>query len=108
MYPKFVKVVTYDEDDIWMSTKLKNPMKGSLQVVFSKSDSEESQTAARRKVREKTSLELPQMQYLVTNQDYNCNIYICDIERFKLRYMEPEKAGLWKHYSWRRFNKIAR
>ena len=42
MYPKFVKVVTYDEDGIWMFTRLKNSMKGSLQVVFDKSDSEKS------------------------------------------------------------------
>ncbi len=42
MYPKFVRVVTYDEDGIWMSTRLKSLMKGSLQVVFEKSDSEES------------------------------------------------------------------
>ncbi len=42
MYFKFVGVVTYDEDDIWMSTRLKNPMKGSLQVVFGKSDGKES------------------------------------------------------------------
>jgi len=41
-YPKFVGVVTYNEDSIWMSTRLKNSMKGSLQVIFSKSDSEES------------------------------------------------------------------
>ena len=47
-YPKYVEVVTYDEDDTWMSTRLKSPMKGSLQVVFGKSDEEESQTAARR------------------------------------------------------------
>jgi len=82
-------------------------MKESLQVVFDKSDSKESQTAARREVREETSLELSQMQYLVTDQDYDCDIYICDIERFKLRCTEPDKAGLWKHYSWERFNKIA-
>ena len=42
MYPKFVEVVTYDEDSIWMSTRLKSPMKESLQVVFGKSDGEES------------------------------------------------------------------
>src|SRR6266542_2466152 len=30
------------------------------------------------------------------------------IERFKPRRMEPDKAGLWKHYSWERFNKMAR
>src|SRR6266542_7163639 len=47
MYSKFVEVVTYDEDGIWMFTKLKSFMKRSLQVVFSKSDSEESQMAAR-------------------------------------------------------------
>ena len=68
-------------------------MKGSLQVVFSKSDSEESQTAVRREAREETGLELLQMQYLVTDQDYDCDIYICDIERFKSKHMEPDKAG---------------
>ncbi len=76
-YPKYVGVVTYDEDGIWMSTRLKSLMKGSLQVVFGKSDSEESQTAARREAREETGLELPQMQYLVTDSDYNYdNLYL--------------------------------
>ncbi len=79
----------------------------SLQVVFGKSDGEESQMAARREVREETGLKLPQMQYLVTDNDYNYDIYICDIERFKLRRTEPDKAGPWKHYSWERFNKMA-
>jgi len=88
-----VEIVTYDEDGIWISTKLKNLMKGSLQVVFGKSDSEKSQAAARREAREEIDLELPQMQYLVTDQDYDCDIYICDIERFKSKHMEPEKAG---------------
>jgi len=60
-------------------------MKGSLQVVFSKSDGEESQTVARREAREETGLELSQMQYLVTDQDYDCDIYICNIKRFKSR-----------------------
>src|SRR6266542_3126258 len=106
-YPKYVGVVTYDEDDIWMSTRLKSPMKGSLQVVFEKSNGEESQTAARREAREEIGLELPQMQYLVTDSDYDCDIYICDIERFKPRRMEPDKAGPWKYYSWGRFNKMA-
>ncbi len=67
MYPKFVGVVTYDEDGIWISIRLKSPMKGSLQVVFGKSDGEELQTAARWKAREETDLKLPQMQYLVTD-----------------------------------------
>ncbi len=84
-YSKYVGVVTYDEDDIWMSTRLKSPMKGSLQVVFEKSDGEKSQIAARREAREETGLELSQMQYLVTDSNYDCDIYICDIERFKSR-----------------------
>ena len=46
------------------------------------------------------------MQYLVIDEDYNYDIYICDIKRFKLRQMETEKAGPWKYYSWRRFNKM--
>ncbi len=83
-------------------------MKGSLQVVFEKSDGEESQMAARREAREEISLKLSQMQYLVTDSDYDCDIYICDIERFKSRRMEPDKAGPWKYYSWGRFNKMAR
>ncbi len=58
-YPKYVGVVTYDEDGIWMFTRLKSPMRGSLQVVFGKNDGEESQTAARREAREETGLELP-------------------------------------------------
>src|SRR6266542_1905102 len=91
-----------------MFTRLKSPMKENLQVVFGKSDGEKSQKAAKREAREETSLELPQMQYLVTDSDYDCDIYICDIERFKPRRMEPDKAGLWKHYSWGRFNKMAR
>ena len=82
-------------------------MKGSLQVVFRKSDGEESQTAARREARKETGLELPQIQYLVTDSDCDCDIYICDIERFKPRRTEPDKAGPWKHYSWGRFNKMA-
>ncbi len=73
-------------------------MKGSLQVVFGKSDGEESQTAVQRKAKEETSLKLSQMQYLVTDQDYDCDIYICDIKRFKPRQIEPEKAGLQKYY----------
>src|SRR6266542_3839342 len=108
IYLKFVGVVTYDEDGIWIFTRLKNPMKGNLQVVFSKSDGKESQTAARWEAREETGLKLSQMQYLVTDRDYDCDIYICDIERFKPRRMEPNKAGSWKHYLWGRFNKIAR
>ena len=67
MYLKFVGVVTYDEDSIQMSTRLKNSMKGSLQVVFGKSDDKELQMTARREAREETGLKLSQMQYLVTN-----------------------------------------
>jgi len=58
LYFKFVRVVTYNEDDIWMSTRLKSPIKGSLQVVFSKSNGEESQTAAHKEARKETGLEL--------------------------------------------------
>ena len=53
-----MEVVTYNEDGIWMSIRLKSPMKGSLQVVFGKSDGEESQMATRWETREETGLEL--------------------------------------------------
>ena len=58
MYLKFVGVVTYDEDSIWISIRLKNLMKKSLQVVFGKSNGKELQTAVRREAREETGLEL--------------------------------------------------
>ncbi len=58
MYPKFVRVVTYDKNGIWIFTRLKSSMKESLQVIFGKSDGKELQTAARREVREETGLEL--------------------------------------------------
>ncbi len=107
MYSKFVKVVEYDEDDIWMFTRLKNLMKKNLQVVFDKSNSKESWFIAQQEAKEKTGLELSQIQYLVTDKNYNYDIYIYNIERFKSRYMEPLKAGSWKYYSWKRFKKIA-
>ncbi len=44
-----------------MSTKLKSLMKESFQVVFGKSDGEESQIAARQEAREEIGLELSQM-----------------------------------------------
>ncbi len=94
MYLKFIEVVEYNEDDIWMSIRLKNLMKGSLQVVFGKNDSEKSRCATRQEAREEADLELSQMKYLVTNEDYDCDIYICDIERFKSRCIKSLKAGL--------------
>ncbi len=42
MYSEFIRVVKYDENVIWIFTKLKNPIKGNLQIVFGKSDREES------------------------------------------------------------------
>ncbi len=47
----------------------------------------------RREAKEETSLKLSQMQYLITDQKYDCDIYICDIERFKPRHIEPDKVG---------------
>ena len=59
MYFKFIGVVEYDEDGIWISIRLKNLMKGSFQVIFEKSDGEESQTTVRKEIGEKTGLLLP-------------------------------------------------
>ena len=56
MYLKFVGVVEYDEDGIWIFTRLRSPIKGSLQVIFGKSDGEESQVVARREAKEKLVL----------------------------------------------------
>ncbi len=77
-----------------MSIRFKNSIKESLQVVFSKNDKEKLRFTTRREVREETGLKLSQMQYLVTNKDYNCDIYIYDIKRFKSRHMEFLKINL--------------
>jgi len=47
MYFKFIGVVEYDEDGIWIFTRLKSLMKGSFQVVFGKSNDEKSQVAVK-------------------------------------------------------------
>jgi len=77
-----------------MSTRFKSLIKGSLQVIFRKSDDEESQIAAKWEARKEISLKLSQMQYLVIDQNYDCDIYICDIRRFKSRRIELEKTDL--------------
>ncbi len=69
-------------------------MKGSLQVVFGKNDGEESWFAAKQEVREEIGFKLSQIQYLVTDENYNCDIYICDIKRFKPRCIELLKTDL--------------
>ena len=47
---KFVKVVLYTKKGIWMSVRLNKPMKGSLQVIFEKTNGQESIIAAKREV----------------------------------------------------------
>jgi len=37
-----VKVIKYNEDEIWMFIRLKNLIKESLQIVFDKNDEKES------------------------------------------------------------------
>ncbi len=61
MYFKFIGVVEYDEDGIWMFTRLRSLIKRSLQVIFGKNDGEELWSAAKREVKEETGLELSQM-----------------------------------------------
>ena len=81
--PKFVGVVLYNKKGIWLSVRLNKPMKGSLQVVFGKADEQESITAAKREVKEETDLSVIQLQWLVNDLKYDCDIYLCDIEKFK-------------------------
>ncbi len=93
MYLKFIRVVKYNKNGIWMFIRLKSLMKESFQVVFGKSDSKKSQIVIKRETRKETGLELSQMQYLITNKNYDYDIYICDIKRFKPRHMESLKAN---------------
>ncbi len=58
MYSKFIGVVEYNKNDIWMSIRFKSLMKESLQVIFGKSDGKESWFATRWEAKEETSLKL--------------------------------------------------
>src|SRR6266498_4664039 len=104
---KFVGVILYNKKGVWLSTKLNKLMKGSLQVVFGKADRQESITAAKREVKEETDLLVTQLQWLVNDPQYDCDIYLCDIEKFKLRRSEPNKASAWRHYSYDAFARLS-
>ena len=80
---KFVRVVLYNKKGIWLSIRLNKLMKGSLQIVFGKADEQKSITAVKREVKEETDLSVTQLQWLVNNLKYDCDIYLCDIEKFK-------------------------
>ncbi len=68
-------------------------MKESLQVVFRKANGQESIVAAKRKVYKETKLSVMQLQWLVNDPQYDCDIYLCDIEKFKLQRNELIKAS---------------
>ncbi len=63
--------------------RLHKLIKESLQVVFGKADEQKSITAVKREVKEETDLSVTQLQWLVNNLKYDCDIYLCDIEKFK-------------------------
>ncbi len=81
--PKFIRVVLYTKKGIWMSVRLSKPMKKSLQVVFRKAEGQESIITIKREIREKTDLSIIQLQWLVNDLQYDCDIYLCDIKKFK-------------------------
>src|SRR6266540_3410741 len=105
--PKFVEVVLYNKKGIWLSVRFNKLMKGSLQVVFGKADEQESIIAAKREVKEETDLLVTQLQWLVNDPQYDCDIYLCDIEKFKLRRSELNKSSAWRHYSYDAFARLS-
>ncbi len=80
---KFVRVVLYTKKEVWMSTRLATPMKGSLQVVFGKADEQESIVTAKKEINKETGLKVTQLQWLVNDGHYDYNIYIYNIKKFK-------------------------
>ncbi len=66
-----------------MSVRLNKLIKGSLQVVFKKADDQESIVIVKREVQKKTDISVTQLQWLVNDSNYDCDIYLCDIEKFK-------------------------
>ncbi len=80
---KFIKAILYTKKGIWMSVRLSRPMKGNLQVVLGKADGQESIITAKREVREKMDFSVTKFQWLVNDNQYDYDIYLCDIEKFK-------------------------
>ncbi len=66
-----------------MFTRLAMLIKRSLQVIFRKADKQEFIVVAKREVDEETELKVIQLQWLVNDGHYNCDIYIYNIKKFK-------------------------
>ena len=82
--PKFVLVVLYNKEGIYMSIRSKEPMKGMLQMPYGKVEpGKSSQEAVIRETKKKTGLEI-WPSYLLNDEFYDCDIYtyrLRDIEK---------------------------
>ena len=43
---------------------------------------------------------------MVNDSNYDCDIYLCDIKKFKPQRNKPTKANTWKHYSYDTFTRL--
>ncbi len=97
---KYILNVLYNDKGVYRSERYKDLMKGLIQVPCEKIDpGETSYQAVCRETREKTGLYTAPV-YLITDKDFNCDLYITDIEERIPQWMEPSKNRPWTFYTW--------
>jgi len=87
------------KEGVYGLERYKDPMEGLIQVSCEKVDKgETSYQAVCREIRKEMGL-YTASKYLITDNRFNCNIYITDITRGeKPQWMEPEKNRPWVLY----------
>ena len=76
---KYILNILYNNKGVYRSERYKDPIEELIQVPCEKVDSEEtSYQAVYRETREETGLHTVSV-YLITDKDFNCDVYTMDI-----------------------------
>ena len=98
-------MVCYDNEYIYLSERLNEPMKGLLQVSGGKVDKGEgSLEAAMRETKEETGIEVDPKwtRYIEKDAEFNCDIFITKINKYP-KLTEPNKMKEWKPYTFQEY-----
>jgi hypothetical protein len=101
----FALVVIYDDDYIYLSERLGEPMKGLLQSPGGKVNEEEgSLEAAIRECKEETGIELDPKwtRYITKDTEFDCDVFISKVNEYPRR-TEPKKMGEWRPYTFQEY-----
>ena len=86
-------------------------MNNMWQLSGEKTDRKSSMKAVLRELEEKIGLmvELEDLKFLLNNPNYNCNVYTLKVHlNTKLDFMEPNKNGKWKKFSFEAYKRMVR